>query len=221
MRELLAFGAPVRCRDEPFGELQDLVADPVRKRVTSLVVEPKHLQGGTRLVSANLVHEVHADTEILLDCPLAAAHELPEVQVVSQYRLGQAPVGSPEWDVGVRDVMSMPFYDAGTLIEYSPAADPELLMTFDRIPKGQVELRRTSLVTTSDGGAVGRVTGLFIDGHEITHVATARKHLGRRRSLAIPMTEVLELATDNVTVRLNRDELDRLDFRHVSTRRRR
>ena len=41
----LELGAPVRCTDEELGELADLVIDPVMKRVTHLVVNPRHEHG--------------------------------------------------------------------------------------------------------------------------------------------------------------------------------
>ena len=213
MRGLLAIGATVSCSEEAVGELADLVADPARNQVTYLVVEPKHLPGGARLVSLELVSEIHIRSGILLDCPLSTVQQLPEVQQVSQQRLGEDPHASPDWDVGVREVMSMPFYDPGALVEYSPAADPEILVVYDRIPKGQVEVRRTSPVTTSDGGEVGHVAGLYVDNGEIRDFVVERKHLGRTRVAAIPAADVLELATDSVTLQLTGDEIDGLHWR--------
>jgi sporulation protein YlmC with PRC-barrel domain len=38
----LELDRPVLCEDEEVGQLADLVVDPVAKRVTHLVVKPKH-----------------------------------------------------------------------------------------------------------------------------------------------------------------------------------
>ena len=51
----LELGAPVRCTNEELGELADVVIDPVRKRVTHLVVQPRHEHGLARLVPVELV----------------------------------------------------------------------------------------------------------------------------------------------------------------------
>ena len=50
----LQLGGPVRCADGPFGDLADVVMDPIRKRVTHLVVEPKGSPGLARLVPVEL-----------------------------------------------------------------------------------------------------------------------------------------------------------------------
>src|SRR6185503_11915135 len=46
----LDLGSPVRCTDDAFGELADVVIDPTTRRVTHLVVQPHRQSEATRLV---------------------------------------------------------------------------------------------------------------------------------------------------------------------------
>ena len=50
----LEIGDRVRCTDGVYGELADIVIDPLEKRVTHLVVRPEQGEGGARLVPIQL-----------------------------------------------------------------------------------------------------------------------------------------------------------------------
>ena len=59
---------------------------------------------------------------------------------------------------------------------------------YDRIPKGEVELRRASAVHSSDGHHLGHVDGFVVDDQEhITHIVLERGHLWGKREIAIPV----------------------------------
>ncbi|HEY6888204.1 MAG TPA: hypothetical protein VI300_10505, partial [Solirubrobacter sp.] len=46
----LELGCPVACTDAPFGELADVVIDPLSRRVVHLVVQPSGHHSRARLV---------------------------------------------------------------------------------------------------------------------------------------------------------------------------
>ena len=50
----LEIGNRVRCTDGAYGELADIVIDPLEKRVTHLVVQPEQHDGQRRLVPIQL-----------------------------------------------------------------------------------------------------------------------------------------------------------------------
>ena len=50
----LEIGNRVRCADGMYGELADIVIDPLEKRVTHLVVQSERGEGGARLVPIQL-----------------------------------------------------------------------------------------------------------------------------------------------------------------------
>ncbi len=86
-----------------------------------------------------------------------------------------------------------------------------MVVGYDRIPKGEVEIRRTSAVTSADGHTVGHVDGLMVaDDQHISHVVLQHGHLWGRREVGIPISDVDRVENDEVVLRLTRDEVGEL-----------
>ena len=70
-------------------------------------------------------------------------------------------------------------------------ADRPVVVTTDRVPLGEVEVRRGEHVSATDG-EIGRVRGLVIDpgDHCVTHVLLDEGHLWGQKRVAIPITAV-------------------------------
>jgi sporulation protein YlmC with PRC-barrel domain len=208
--------AQVRCSDAVFGELADVVVDPIARRVTHLVVQPHHDHGLARLVPVALCADSGgADSGIELGCTVAELDALPGVQEFEYLRLGEPRVADPEWDVGVETVLAMPYYEAGGFEQGLPY-DSHVAVTYDRVPKGDVEIRRASAVISADEHHVGHVDGFIVDGDgQITHVVLERGHLWGRREVTIPIGAVAKVENDIVTVSLTEHELGSLPATRV------
>jgi hypothetical protein len=209
----LELGTPVRCSDKAYGELADVVIDPISKRVTHLVVRPTDQEAlETRLVPIELVEGGEQESEISLRCTVADVNGLEPVQEYAYLRLGESAVEDPDWDVGVRDVLASPYYaaDFGAGLETLPA-DPNLGLIYDRVPKGEVEIRRSSDVWSADEHHLGEVDGFLVDGEaHITHLILERGHLWGRRDVTIPIGAVAKVETDAVTLSLTKDQVGAL-----------
>jgi sporulation protein YlmC with PRC-barrel domain len=204
----LELGTPVRCSDGVCGELSDLVIDPTRRRVTHLVVQPHLEQGmaGSRLVPVELADSTGDQSQITLQCTLREVSQLEPVEEVAYLRLGGFPVDDPDWDVGVSNVLAQPYYSAGELAGVGFPENVE--MFYDRVPKGEVELDRASVVTSSDGHGVGRVEAFIVDDEDnVTHFVLERGHLWGRRDVTIPISAVEKIETDQVTLGLTKHEV--------------
>jgi sporulation protein YlmC with PRC-barrel domain len=211
----LELGAPVRCTDDKLGELADVVIDPVRKRITHLVVQPHHEHGLARLVPVELAEGGgEGQPGILLKCTVEEVRGLEPVQEFSYLRLGEFPVDDPDWDMGVQDVLAMPYYES-SLGPGNYTGDTGVI--YDRVPKGEVEIRRSSAVTSSDGHHLGHIDGFIVDGEQITHIVLGRGHLWGRRDVTVPIGAVTKVETDAVTLGLSKDEVGALES--VSVRR--
>ena len=210
----LELGRPVNCTDGPLGELADVVIDPTKRRVTHLVVEPHGDHGQARLVPIELVDAEEDDASaIRLRRSLEEASRLEPVEEYAYLRLGESPELEPGWDVGVESVLAQPYYGYGGGVgigyETVPAGyDPHVSMTYDRIPKGEVEIRRASEVASADGHGLGKVDGFLVDADDaITHFVLERGHLWGRREVTIPIGAVATVHTDAVTLTLTKDEV--------------
>jgi sporulation protein YlmC with PRC-barrel domain len=211
----LELGSPVNCTDGPFGELADVVIDPTKRRVTHLVVEPRGDRGEARLVPIELAKAGEGEaSEISVDCSLEEAGRLELVEEYAYIRLGESPDLEPGWDIGVESVLAHPYYGygAGVGYEVAPAEyDPHVSVTYDRIPKGEVEIRRASEVTSADGHQLGKVDGFVVDDDDaITHFVLERGHLWGKKEVTIPINAVAGVHTDAVSLTLTKDEIGEL-----------
>src|SRR5215475_196780 len=121
------------------------------------------------MVSIKLAHgEPGEGAAIELDYTAAEVDRLDRVHGADYLRLGEEPKGDPDWAVGIEEISSMPYggsiapggVDAGTgPTDY----DPHIIASYDRIPKGEVEIRRRSAVTSSRGEHLGHVDEFVVD----------------------------------------------------------
>jgi sporulation protein YlmC with PRC-barrel domain len=211
----LELGTRVCASDgDAVGELADIVIDPVAKRVTHLVVHP-HRHGESRLVTIECADAIPGKTEIALRCTQEEFRAFPNVDEFAYLRLGEAPVADPDWDVGVTNVLALPYYEGSWTFE-TPIFEDNVGVVFDRIPKGEVEVRRTSSVLTSDGRYIGDVDGFIVDDDEqITHFVLEQGHLWGRREITIPIGAAEKVETDMVTVSLSEREIGELPAHRV------
>lgn len=199
----LELGSRVECTDGPLGRLADLVLDPAVNRLTHLVVEPDDAPRLARLLPLELVERDEAGETIRLSATLADVAALPVARATSERSPAAGDSGDAEWTVGVEEVVVVP-YIPGYDIEPLP---PDVALSYDRIPKDEVELRRASTVDSADGKRVGTVDGLVVDVEgRITSVVVVAGRPWRRRGLAIPIAGVAAVRTDAVTLALGKRE---------------
>jgi hypothetical protein len=204
--ERFAIGAAVSASDGDCGKLVRVVVDPVRRALTHIVVGP-HDGVLDRLVPVELVDSV--DERIHLRCTKA---EFDGLDPAIEDHFMPAPPG--DWGYHGFDLVSLPYFG---LIGYGgvvgPVADPTAgirppgprIVTRDRVPAGEVEIRRGDRVHATDG-EIGRVRGLVIDpaDHHVTHVLLDEGHLWAHKTVAIPIGAV-ESVDDGVRVALSTD----------------
>jgi len=218
----LDLGSPVRCTDDAFGELVDVVIDPETRRVTHLVVQPHHRDEQARLVPVDRARAGEtSDAAISLGCTIAEMSEFKLVRESAYVRLGEVPVEDPDWDVGIEDPLVLPSgtemgpFGAGTV-----DIDPHVMISYDRIPMGEVEIRRASSVTSADGHYLGHVDGFVLDDEQqIAHLVLEHGHLWGRREVVIPASAVGRVASDEVVLALSKDEVGALPSARVHRRR--
>jgi hypothetical protein len=203
----LALGSTVRCSDGAVRELADIVVDAPDRRVTHLVVQPKRRREEARLVSLELAGEDDKGG-VSLFCTAEALDGFERVREYAYLPAGQQPEESPEWDVGVEDVLVAPSVEPLDMAE--PEVDPNVNLMYDRVPKGEVELRLTSSVYSADEHRVGSVNGIVVgeDG-VITVLTLQRGHLWWRREVSVPVDAIASLENDVATLAVEKNELKR------------
>ena len=207
----LDLGTSVRCSDSPLGELADIVIDPTTRRITHLVVDPRHGIYARRLVPIALVRPGGGE-QLVLDLTLDEAGDLEHAEEMAYLRLGEFPVEDPRWDVTVTEMLALPYYqgiDMPTAGVYGFEQGVEV--RYQRVPKGEVEVRRSSSVASSDDHHLGHVEGLVVDDEQhITHLVLEHGHLWGKRDVTIPIGAVDRVEADTVILALTKDEVGAL-----------
>jgi len=186
-------GTPVSCEDGPCGVLSRVVIDPIKRSVTHLVVEPRHRHSLARLVPVELAEP--REGALGLRCTLAAWRALRLVEE-SEYL-----VPPEEWlEYSGDSLLGLPYY-----------AETPPVIAHERLPAGEVEIRRGEHVHASDG-VIGRVEGVVVDpaDHHLTHVLLQEGHLWGKKDVAIPIGAVDRVDWDGVHVSLAKQEIAEL-----------
>jgi hypothetical protein len=206
----LDLGSRVRCSDGAERELADLVVDAPAKRVTHLVVEPKGQREAARLVPVELAHE-DADG-LALSCTSEVLDAFDPVREFAYLPAGEHPEEDDRWGVGVEDVLVAPTY--APLDPSAEEFDPNVSVLYDRVPKGEVELRASSDVYSADEHHLGSVHGLEIgEAGAIRALALIRGHLWWKREIAVPADALESFQTDLVTLGIDKSGLRGLPSR--------
>jgi len=197
--------------DGACGELGRVVVDPVARALTHLVVEPRHRKGAGRLVPIELVDST--GKEIRLRCTVSQFEALAEAEETHFL-----PGAAGEWGYGQGQMLTQPYFGLGMgaglgqgatgigLGTIGMAAGPHAVI-YDRVPAGEVQVRRGDRVHATDG-PIGRVRGLVVDpgDHHVTHVLLDEGHLWGEKTVAIPIAAVKDVA-DGVQLDLTKDQL--------------
>ena len=209
----LDFGTSVQCSDAPFGELVDVIVDPLSRRVTHVVVAPHGHRERARLVSIERVRP--AGDELAVDHSIAEVESLEPLRETAYLRAGEQIVADPDWDIGAEDVLAVPLYQEMDGMGTAVDPDPHVVVSYDRIPKREVEIRRSSSVISTDGHHLGHVEGFLIGSGETADIVLERGHLWGKREVVIPAAAVERVRNDSVTLSLSKDQVAQLDVRHV------
>jgi sporulation protein YlmC with PRC-barrel domain len=213
MSEVTKFtiGSEVECSDGVCGELTRVVVDPVARSLTHLVVEPTSRQAIGRLVPVELVDSTAEG--LRLRCTTTEFEALEDAE---ETRFLSGAGG--DWGYGQGQLLFQPLYGLGMGgmgmggtgmggIGMGGAGAGPQAVTYDRVPLGEVEVRRGEHVHATDG-PIGQVQGLVIDpsDHHVTHVLLDEGHLWGKKRVAIPISAVKEVK-DGVRLTFTKDQV--------------
>jgi hypothetical protein len=197
-------GAGAHASDGACGILVRVVVEPVSYRVTHLVVEPEGRVGLGRLVPVDLVDLDSATPESLtLACTMEQFEGFEPAEETRVFLSGDAGLG---YEPG--PAASLPHFALSTPVDPGLLGNTVTPIVYDRVPLGEVEMRRGDQVHATDGG-IGRVEGLVVDPSDtaVTHVILEDGHLWNRKNLAIPITAVGAVDAEGIWLNLTRDQV--------------
>jgi sporulation protein YlmC with PRC-barrel domain len=189
----------VQCADGLCGRSTYIIVDPIRKQVTHVVVREKTFP--------------HAEYLVPLDLVVESTPELIRLSCTRDEMLMQDPFTELEFierdPAYLGDAFNM---EEGLLMwPHVMPEDMTIPVKYERVPPGELAVRRGTHVNASDG-RVGRVDEFLVDpasGH-ITHLVLREGHLWGQGDVTIPISEIARLEGDTVYLKLDKQQVGAL-----------
>jgi sporulation protein YlmC with PRC-barrel domain len=186
--------AEVHCADGLCGRSTYIILNPVTRRVTHLVVKKKRFPHTEYLVPIDYVVEATSQL-IRLRC---AGRELVtfEAFIETEFVSSNFPeyAGDPymTWPYVIPEAETLP-------------------LEHERIPPGELAIRRGARVEATDGH-VGRVDEFLVDPTNgyITHLVLREGHLWGQKDVTISVSQIDHIEEDSVYLKLDKHSIEML-----------
>ena len=190
MRTEIRIGAEVLSTDGPCGSTVCVILDPIKERVTHLVVQEGHLSAILRLVPVRSIRST-SSRRIALE---ATTEQFQEMGLFVERRFL-----SPQQRIAL--MMLWPYVDPATALDLEHV----------RTPAGKIVLLGETPVRAQDG-FIGRLDEFLIDRDDgrITDLVLREGHLWARKDVVIPVAQVKKIGQDAIDLRLSKKELQTL-----------
>ena len=186
----LPLNVDVHCTDGRCGRSTYVILNPATEQVTHLVVRERQPSRLERLVPVNWVASTAAEV-ILLGC---TREEFSQLDLLNQTDFIHADV--PHYAMDPKLTLLWP---------YVVPAKRIIDETYQRVPPGELAVRRGTRVRATDGG-VGWVDEFVVDEETgyITHLIMREGHLWGQKEVTIPIAQIERI--DQEAVYLNVDK---------------
>jgi sporulation protein YlmC with PRC-barrel domain len=191
----IPLNAEVHCQDGVCGEANCVIIDPHTQQVTHYVVKEKRSPHVEKLVPEMLVSETTLNSIALRCC----ADDLTELDNFKETRFESI-------DVEVSKMSAIHF--GADSFAYWPRVKCEIqtvALEKERLPKGELAIRRGIGVFATDGAA-GKVDEFLVDSEDgrITHLIMHEGHLWNQKEVTIPISQIDRIDQYRVYLKLDK-----------------
>ncbi len=190
--------AEVLCLDGPAGRSSHVIIDPTQKTITHFVVESEEVIGAENwMVPIEFIAKTTHDS-IQLNCSL---NELRQMEQFSEMHWLEADRDEPGYPADA--IYLAPFV--------TPLRTDVIPLEIEKIPSGEIAIRRGAFVEASDG-LVGTVGEFLVDPESgrISHIVLQEGHLWGKQEIAIPLSAVDEALESTVYLKMAREDVEAL-----------
>lgn len=177
--------AKVTCKDGEYGSINELLIDPVKEKVTHVVIENSHNQLQVIVPISDI--DYSSDTVINLE---KTAHEIDKYPPFFTNEFIQIP--STEMDFaywGADPTMTHSY----TMFPYViREGKPMIEVKKEDIPEGELKYKKGMAVKDSNGKKLGHIDELIVEknGEFITHIVMRTGHLFGAKEVAVPNVDI-------------------------------
>lgn len=187
----------VLCAGKDCGRSTSLIINPVNERITHLVVAEKTFPNIEHLVPVDTILE-SSPNSIQLRCSRTDLSAMDTFEETNFIEAGKLEASLP---------YSVP-YEVWPYAMYEHVPMP---LEHERIPIGEIAIRRGTPVKATDGNA-GKVDEFLVDPEDdvITHLVLREGHLWGQKDVTIPVSEIDKITEEAVYLKLDKKAIESL-----------
>lgn len=187
----------VLCAGKECGRSTSLVINPINERVTHLVVAEKAFPNIERLVPIDKIL-ASSPNSIQLRCSQTDLSDMDTFEETNFIEAGQLEASFP-YNVPY-EVWPYTMYEA-----------MPISLERERIPAGEVVIRRGTPVKATDGD-VGKVDEFLIDpeNDDISHLILREEHLWGKKDVTIPVSEIGKITDEAIYLKIDKKKIESL-----------
>ena len=192
----------VYCTDGLCGRSTYVLVNPVREKVTHLVVKEARAPNNERVVPTEVVSRTTPDM-VMLQCTrdqLSAMDPFIETEYIQAETPEEIDRLAYSGSYGFGSSRMWPYF--------LPAESETVAVEHEQIPPGELAIRRGTRVDATDGH-VGRVDEFLVnpENEYITHLVMREGHLWGQKDVTIPVSAIARLDEDTVYLKLDKQEI--------------
>jgi sporulation protein YlmC with PRC-barrel domain len=198
----IPINAEVHCADGNCGKSTYVIINPVKEKVTHLVVNSNSLLPEEHLVPIDYVIESTPET-ISLRCTKQDIEQMPAFVVTEFIPSGLASIGA----------------DPYLMWPYAVPESTVIPLEHKQVPPGELALHRGAQIIARDGH-IGKIDEFLVDpvSDEITHLIVREGGIWMPRDVTIPVSAIQHIEERKVYLGLDKEEIRRLPAIPISQR---
>jgi uncharacterized protein YrrD len=198
----IPINAKVKCQNQECGKIICVIINPISRLITHIVVQEKGFVGIERLIPVEKILESQTD-QITLRCSLDEFSKFESFE--ETHYIG----GDKQFlDYEAEHYYYFPFStpDFGDAFAYG-----QWFEEIECIPHGELGIHRGAEVHATDG-KVGQVNEFLISSKDdkISHLVLREGHLWGQKLVTIPVSEIDQIETDLVCLKLSKQDIEKL-----------
>jgi sporulation protein YlmC with PRC-barrel domain len=197
--------AKVICKDGDFGSIKELLIDPVKGKVSHIVIENEH--NSFQLIIPIELVDYTSDSVVTIDKTADELNEYPKFIIKEFMNVPASEVDFVSYtaDQSITNSYTMfPYvmHDGKRVVE----------VTKEIIPEGEQRFKKGLAVKDPDGKALGHVDELIIDAdsHCISHIVMRTGHIFGAKEVAVPKADVISFEESSVVLSIGEDDVNKL-----------
>jgi len=194
--------AKVICKDGEYGSLKELLIDPLKEKVTHVVVQNKH-NGNQIIISTNII-DYTSDTVVTIE---KTANELNDFPKFIVHEFVKVPTGDSQYAFWGADPTMLHSYTMFPYVMHE--GNPVVEVTKEVVDDDEQRLRKGLKVKDVNGKNLGHIDELVVNKKNdfITHIVMRTGHIFGTREVVVPNINIRSFKEDSIILNIGEDQV--------------